>query len=113
MTAEMGTVRVRGPAEQNKLFGMTNRQVSEHHRVENREDGCVGANSEGEREYRDSSETERLPQCPEAEAQILPRGLHDEFPAASAHGFLCNLQVPSLQAHGDNRILIVIVLYFT
>ena len=59
------------PMKQYELLRMANRKARQHNRVEDRENGGVGADRERESEDRDGGETWGLPQYSERETQIL------------------------------------------
>ena len=84
VTPDVGTLRARDPVEQNKLFGMPNRQACQYHRVENCEDGCVRADAEGEGKNRDGGEARRFAQHPQPKSQIVNEILNPIHPARVA-----------------------------
>ena len=93
-----------GAAEDHQLLGIAHRQLSQEQLVREAEDGGVGADAEGQSEHRDDGEAGRLAQHADSEAQILPAGFQERFPAGGADFFLGNVRAATFQAHGAESL---------
>ena len=65
----------RAPSQHDQLRGLFDRQRAQHHRINQAENGCVGANSQRERKNSNSGEARRITQHAQAVADVLPQFL--------------------------------------
>src|SRR5690348_5795692 len=76
------------PAKQNKPRRIVYRKGAEHHRIDQAEDGRVGANAESEGQNGDGCEPRIPAQLAQAVAQILKQGLEPLESPGCAHVLL-------------------------
>src|SRR5205823_4913964 len=58
-------------AERDQLLRMSHRDMAQHHGIDQREDGRVGADAEGEREHHDRGERRIAKQYAERVAEVI------------------------------------------
>ena len=73
--------------EQHQLFRVAHRQQLQDQLIDQREDGGIGADSQGEREHRDGREQGRFAQGAERVAQVLNEISHADDTAAAEKGY--------------------------
>jgi hypothetical protein len=59
-----------------ELARISNRQRAQHHRVNQGEDGCGAANSQGQSEHGRNGKNRRQPELPQNITNIADHGLH-------------------------------------
>src|SRR5262249_52652843 len=79
--------------------------------IDQAENRSGGADAESESEDCDGSEARRFAEHTEGEAQVLPAGFHEGFPAGRANLFLRSVEAAALEANGAKRLLAAYALF--